>query len=90
MNEVTVKIITDATPVLTFMSLFQSAIKRRKLFLKPGEFPFEACRVETDKGPASAGEFHMTLYPSDTLLRFAAAKLTRKRHFMAAKGADHA
>lgn len=63
----------DVAPLVSFTELLQGALHVREGSLDFGDLPLELVRVERDLGAAVAGELRVTLYPSDSFLRFAAA-----------------
>lgn len=65
----------DAAPWLMFVELFRRALKERDPSGGGHDLPTELFRVESGDRPAQAGAVAMTLYPSDALLRCAAALL---------------
>lgn len=65
----------DSSPVLMFVELFRRALKERDPSGGAHDLPTELCRVESGDRPAQAGALALTLYPSDVLLRYAAALL---------------
>ena len=66
----------DAAPVMLFLALFKRALDGRAL---PQDDPLPAgcIRCETNDRPAAPGAIALTAYPSDALLRYAAAMLER-------------
>lgn len=83
----------DETPFSTFIALFERRLKSaavrsdRAKFrgLKLGNLPKELVRIENDNRPAKAGVLRIVLYPSDALLRFAAAFWARDLNLTAVK-----
>ncbi|MFD2112044.1 hypothetical protein [Thiorhodococcus fuscus] len=67
------KLDLDARPFELFAELLQGALQAREGAVDLPDLPTELVRVESDHGAAAAGELRVTLYPSDALLRFAAA-----------------
>lgn len=73
----TVVIHTDASPFILFSRFLNRLLKVRNSTIDLSHLPDELARIETDNGTARAGELRITMYPSDSLLRFAAAACAR-------------
>jgi len=86
---VTLKIVSDASPVLLLIELLRRAMDISKTPIDLGDDLSELVRVETDHGSARAGELHVTLYPSDRFLRHAAAVFAGKLDLDAIKDIGH-
>jgi hypothetical protein len=76
------KITLDANSFLAFTDRLERSLQSRQGPLDLGELPAEIIRLETNFLPAGAGELVVTLYPSDGLLRFAAAVWARESHLL--------
>jgi hypothetical protein len=63
----------DASPLTAFIELLQCALESRKRPLGRGDLPAELARLEAGDDATRAGQLRVRLYPSDALLRFAAA-----------------
>ena len=86
---VTLKIVSDASPVLLLIELLRRAMDISKTPIDLGNDLSELVRVETDHGSARAGELHVTLYPSDRFLRHAATFLAGKLDLGIIEGIQH-
>lgn len=73
-SPVTLTFTCDVAPLALFMKLFKAALAGRDEFLDVTAIDFDVARVEHeyDRSPASSRELVLRLYPSNTLLRYAA------------------
>jgi len=70
MTTITIK--CDASPLILFTELLDSALQSRERLFNLSDLDFELARIEHDISCANTGELLVRLYPSDSLLRFAA------------------
>jgi hypothetical protein len=72
-RELTMEILVDTSPLLTFTHLVQRALETIEAPLDLGDFPLDPVRLQDDPRPAGADHLLMRFYPSDRLLDFTAA-----------------
>ena len=73
-QEITIGV--DGRPLMVFIELLKFRLKAGDLPFNISELPSKLARIEMDKSAAGTSEIHMTFYPSDSFLRFAAAVVT--------------
>lgn len=84
-NKCKINLHVDTSPLLLFTKLLKLRIKRSKRSLNLRNLPSKLIRLESDARPARTGKVRVTLYPSDSFLRFGAAVLARDLDLHVAK-----
>lgn len=76
-----IKLKVDTKPLLLYLEVFKRILQISNSSINFSDFSSEIVRFETDNSTASAGEISITLYPSDTFIRFVSALWTSDGNF---------